>query len=60
MSRVTGRLQQQFPEVPAEAVEAVVNGRYEVFDGRPIRDFIPILVEHAAREELNGGHPSTA
>jgi hypothetical protein len=41
-------------------VEAVVNGRYHLFDGRPIRDFIPILVEHAAREDLNDGHPSTA
>jgi hypothetical protein len=54
------RLLQQFPELPVEALEAVVNRRYHVFDGRPIRDFIPILVEHAAREDLNGGHPSTA
>jgi hypothetical protein len=51
---------QQFPELPAEAVEAIVNGRYHAFDGRPIRDFVPILVEHAAREDLNGGTPSTA
>ena len=60
ISRVTRRLQQQFPALPAETVEAIVTGRYHVFDGRPIRDFIPILVEQAAREDLNGGHPSTA
>jgi hypothetical protein len=60
ISRITRRLQQQFPELPAEAVEAIVNGRYHAFDGRPIRDFVPILVEHAAREDLNGGTPSTA
>ena len=60
ISRIARRLQQQFPELPAEAVEAAVNGRYQDFYGRPIRDFIPILVEHAAREDLNGGHPSTA
>jgi hypothetical protein len=50
LSRVGRRLQQQFPELPPEAVEAVVNVGYHIFDGRPIRDFIPILVEHAARE----------
>jgi len=48
ISRVTRRLQQQFPELEAETVEAVVNERYHMFDGRPIRVFIPILVEHAA------------
>ncbi len=59
ISRITRRLQQQFPELPAEAVEAIVNERYHTFDGRPIREFIPVLVEHAAREDLNGDHPST-
>jgi hypothetical protein len=29
------------PELPVEALEAVVNRCYHVFDGRPIRDFIP-------------------
>ena len=60
ISRITRRLQQQFPELPAEIVEAIVAGRYHIFDGRPIPDFIPILVEHVVREDLNGGHPSTA
>lgn len=60
ISRITCRLQQQFPELPAETMEAIVAGRYHVLDGRPLRDFIPILVEHAAREDLNSGHPSTA
>jgi hypothetical protein len=41
ISRVTRRLQQQFPELEAETVEAVVNERYHMFDGRPIRVFIP-------------------
>ena len=54
ISRVTRRLQQQFPELEAETVEAVVNKRYHMSDGRPIRDFIPIIVEHAAGEDLNG------
>src|SRR6478609_1461287 len=52
MARVVERLRQQFPEVPPDALEAVVNGHYEAFDGRPVRDFVPVLVERATRADL--------
>jgi hypothetical protein len=33
-------------------VEAAVMGSYEGFAGRPVRDFIPVLVERAAKSRL--------
>jgi hypothetical protein len=56
IDRVTHRLRQQFPELPAETVETSVHEHHQVFDGRPVRDFIPILVERATRTELRTGH----
>ena len=60
MARVVERLRQQFPEVPPDALEAVVNGHYEAFDGRPVRDFVPVLVERATRADLEAGIESPA
>jgi len=60
MARVVERLRQQFPEVPADALEAVVHGNYEAFDGSPVRDFVPILVERATRADLEAGIESPA
>ena len=48
-------LQQQFPELPVETVEKAVLGQYEQFEGRPVRDFVPILVERAAQDQLRTG-----
>jgi hypothetical protein len=59
MSRVVHRLRQQFPELPAERIEQAVHGRYEQFDGRPIRDFLPILVERSARNDLTATGPQS-
>lgn len=56
MSRVMRRLRQQFPEIPNEAIEHAVHGHYEDFDGRPVRDFVPILVERAAGDDLARGN----
>lgn len=56
MSRVARRLQQQFPELPAEAIDHAVYGHYEQFNGRPARDFVPILVERAAHHDLANGN----
>ena len=60
INRVTHRLRQQFPELPAETVETSVHQHHQIFDGRPVRDFIPILVERATRTELSTGHAITA
>ncbi|HEY3713849.1 MAG TPA: hypothetical protein VGL39_04915 [Jatrophihabitantaceae bacterium] len=56
MSHVVDRLRQQFPELSADVIESAVHGRYGTFDGHPVRDFVPILVERAARQELITHH----
>jgi hypothetical protein len=54
MARLVSRLRQQFPELDTDQIERAVQGRYAEFDGRPVRDFVPILVERSAYRELSG------
>ncbi len=42
----------KYPAVPPDTVAAVVRGTYARFDGRPLRDYVPLLVERRARSEL--------
>jgi hypothetical protein len=53
LEQVMARLRSQFPELPAETIEASVLGRYQELDGSKIRDFVPVLVERAAKRELD-------
>ncbi|PYE12061.1 hypothetical protein DFR67_12669 [Williamsia limnetica] len=39
---------------PADTVASVVDDAYRRFDGQPIRDFVPLLVERRAQEQLGG------
>lgn len=52
IQHVVGRLGGQFPELPAEEIERTVHDKYESFADSPIRDFVPVLVERAARRQL--------
>jgi hypothetical protein len=52
---VAERLRQQFPQVRPDVLDEVLRGHYKRFDGRPIRDFVPILVERATRADLLAG-----
>jgi hypothetical protein len=56
VARFVARLRQQFPELLAEVIEDTFHRRHEGFDGHPVRDFVPILVERAAREDLITRH----
>jgi hypothetical protein len=49
---VSARLRKRFPDVSHEVIVRVVAGYHRQFDGRPIRDFVPILVERQARDLL--------
>lgn len=46
------RLRQQFPELDPETVTRTVHGRYDKLDDAPVRDFILVLIERGAREQL--------
>lgn len=52
IDQVVGRLAGQFPELPVEEIERAVYGKYESFTGSPVRDFVPVLVERAAKQRL--------
>jgi len=49
---VTQRLSVRFPMVDAAVVGRVVQETQRRFDAHPIREFVPILVEDAARDVL--------
>jgi hypothetical protein len=52
ISALTSRLQRRFAEVPPKQVTDMVEHFYHDFDDSRIRQFVPLLVEHAARDEL--------
>lgn len=53
MNQVTDRLESNFAgRRSARQVDQTVSAVHRRFDGLPIRDFVPILVERIAREEL--------
>jgi hypothetical protein len=49
---VVTRLARQFPGLSTAEVERAVHSHYGTFDDRPVRDFVPMLVERATREQL--------
>ena len=46
------RLIKVFPHLPPEVVERAVAESRPEFDGNPIRDFVPLFVERAAKNRL--------
>jgi hypothetical protein len=49
---VASRLAMTFPDVNPVDVKHVVEQSHELFTGTPIRDFVPVLVERIARQDL--------
>ena len=63
IDQVLDRLTERFPDVPVETVRRTVHQAHEDLDG-PVRAFVPLLVEHDARDALKsvragGGAPLT-
>jgi hypothetical protein len=50
---VCRRLSARFPDVPAETITRTVHEIHLGLSG-PIRDYVPVLVEHMARDQLAG------
>ncbi|GAC1395717.1 MAG: hypothetical protein NVSMB60_02780 [Mycobacterium sp.] len=60
IQQVVDRLTSSYPGVPPDTGIAVVHHNHASFDGRPVRDFVPLFVERAARQEfakLGGASP---
>lgn len=51
LREVQERLNQRFPYVGIKVVEAAVRVAHSKLTG-PVRDFVPVLVEHEARDRL--------
>ena len=52
VSEVVARLAQKFPTVPTPTIAAIVSDIHAKFDGRPLREFVPLFVERNARAAL--------
>lgn len=52
IDEVIERLRERFPTVEEDRIRGVVHEEHRAFDGRPIRDFVPVFVERAAVERL--------
>lgn len=52
LDEVVDRLAERFPDVTRDHVAFVVAEAHHELEGHRIRDFVPVLVEHAARERL--------
>ena len=50
--RLIERLVMRFPHLPGEVIEHVVTAAHHRFADAPIRDFVPLLVEHDAVDLL--------
>lgn len=46
------RLVQRFPLVPRDRIVDLVHERHLDYTGAPVRDFIPVLIEHDVKREL--------
>lgn len=56
IDRIAGRL----PGLPRPTIEAEVEENLKQFDGRPIRDFVPLFVERASVDSLAAQAPTVA
>ena len=52
LEHVVDRLGARFPSLPAEHVRDVVEAERHRLENGSVRDFIPVLIEHAAMEQL--------
>jgi hypothetical protein len=58
LDQVTDRLSRSFAgRFSPSQVDRAVSSVHHRFDGRPIREFVPVLVERIAREELRHATP---
>ena len=53
IDQVVERLTNCYPAISKSTVEAVVHDVHARFDGRPLRDYVPLFVERHAKSELD-------
>ncbi len=58
MAYVSKSLRRRFPQCSPEEIDRVLAAAHHGYEGRPIRHFVPILVERDAIEALLSAHPT--
>jgi hypothetical protein len=53
IEQLVERLTSRYPAIAQSIVASVVSKTHARFDDRPVRDFIPLLVERNAKSELD-------
>ena len=53
------RLTHRYPTISESTVSSVVRDVHARYDGRPLRDFVPLFVERNAKRELDRLHATT-
>ncbi|HEY4152761.1 MAG TPA: hypothetical protein VGM38_05520 [Pseudolysinimonas sp.] len=51
-TQVSERLRAKFPELDASEVDAAVRAELDQFADRPVRDYLEVLTERAAKKRL--------
>ena len=52
VDEVIDRLAEKYPSVDRSTIVAIVAEEHESFHGRPVRDFVPVLVEKRAKQRV--------
>ena len=55
LEHVVERLSRRFANLDADVIRETVRREFEGYSGARVRDFIPILVERAVRDDLTAG-----
>lgn len=50
--QVVERLEKKFPDLPRTQIEDVARAEFAALSDRPVRDFLTILTERAAKKRL--------
>jgi hypothetical protein len=58
--QVVDRLQEKFPQIPRTELERVAQAEFQLLAGRPVRDYLSILTERAAKKRLKKGDTTDA
>ena len=52
VAKVIDRLAEKFPDAPRVRIEEAVHEQQEALARNPVRDYVPVLIEHAAKDRL--------
>lgn len=60
VAHVIDRLAERFPDRPRAVIEEFVSEERHLLDDKPLRDYIPVLIEHGAKARLRQAERSDA